>query len=209
MNDAILDIFEGVLIAERGLAEEDIAAVAALTFTDLPPHHSPRARIDEDHWLLEGYLSVSRIDLRTDTVTPLYRGIGEVVGVRSDGFELLKLPPCCYADDFTAFFDDGPLWFVPYEGAARQLAPRATRYGYPLADGRRVDIVDLVDRGDGLRGTLLVTDTATQEARQIDRDVPLSSSRMTPPEVFGDDVVVYSLGGDRAGIWIARLPPAP
>ena len=113
--------------------------------------------------------------------------------------------------DGTTWRDEGTLWSISYEGEARQLAKRATRFGYSLKDERRVGLVDI---GGDWRGTLMLTDSVTQEALRIDDGVFASGGQLAPsyvaPAVFGDDVVVYSVPqGERVGVWIARLPAAP
>lgn len=172
-----------------------------LGFVELPPLGGVVARLDEDRWLMQSGERVSLVELASGATTTLYRGVGEVVRVRSDGFELLQVPPCCQT--FASVDDEGPLWFVSYSGEVRRLADRMTRFSFVLPDGRRVALFDL----DGPGGALMLTDPETRELLRIDDGVYGLGS--TAPQVYGDDVLVYTIADEqRAGLWIARLPPA-
>jgi len=51
-------------------------------------------------------------------------------------------------------------------------------------------------------------DADTHETLRIDEGVFVTINVAT--EVFGADVVVYSIPrGERAGVWLARVPPRP
>ncbi len=177
-------------------------SLPGLGFTDLPPLGQVELMIDERRVLMSSWGRLNVVDTVSGAVTTLYNDFGQIERYREDGVEVLALPICCAGDN--TWRDEGPLWFIPYEGAARQLAARATRSGQTFADGRRVDTVSI---GGDWRGVLQLSDPETGEALRIDEGV---FAQPYVRGVFGDDVVVYSVPrGERAGVWIARLPPAP
>ncbi len=214
-TDAFLG--EGVLYSnygaldyiERGIIYLYLDAVRVFTlpglgFLDLPMD-SVRLAIDETRWLLEGWESFSIVDIVTGEATVLYRGAGEMMRLSDQSFDLLLVPHLDLDDDEASLREEGPLWDIPYEDEPRLLAARATRFGHRFKDGRRAGVVDI---GADFRGTLHLTDPATDAAPLIDEDVFVNVS--AAPQMFGDDVVMYSIHeGERAGVWIAKLPPAP
>ncbi|MBA3548241.1 MAG: hypothetical protein H0T76_17300 [Nannocystis sp.] len=176
-------------------------SLSDLGFTDLPRLGRINMMIDERRVLMEKWRALNVVDLVSGAVTTLYDGVGQIDRYREDGVEVLVLPVCCAGEN--TWRDEGRLWFIPYEGTARQLAARATRFGQTLPDGRRADMVDI---GADWRGVLQLSDPETGEALRIDEGV---FARPYVAGVFGDDVVVYSIPrGERAGVWIARMPPA-
>lgn len=78
-----------------------------------------------------------------------------------------------------------------------------TRFGHRFRDGRRAGIVDL---DADWQGTLEWTDPHDLDAvLRIDDGV--YAEVFMASAVFPEDVVVYSIpGGERAGVWIARMP---
>jgi hypothetical protein len=178
-----------------------VFSVPDMGFTDLPDLGRVTARLDERRWLMAGKGMLNLVDRISGEATLLYRGSGDLLRLLDDGVDLLRVQSCCQRSTMRA---EGPLWFVPFEGEARQLAARASRFGHTLKDGRRVVTVDI---GGDWRGTLLLTDPETQEALRIDSGAFAQSFAVS--KAFGDDVVVYSIpGGSRAGVWIARMPAA-
>ncbi len=179
-----------------------VFSVPDMGFHDLPDLGRVTARLDEQRWLMAGKGMLSLVELDSGEATQLYRGSGDILRVLGDRVELLQVPPCCERSSLRA---EGPLWSVSYEGEVRRLAARASRYGHTFKDGRRAVAVDI---GGDWRGTLQLTDPEAQETLRIDSGVFAQS--FVAPQVFGADVLVYSIPeGERAGVWIARMPAAP
>jgi len=185
-----------------GLAAIRVFSVPDMGFKDLPDVGRIAGLIDDHRWLMAGQGMLSLVDLRGDTTTTtLYRGSGDIMRILADGVDLLNVPPCCQRSTLRA---EGPLLFIPYEGEVRRLAARASRWGHTFQDGRRAVMVDIAS---DWRGTLMLTDPETDEALRIDDGVFVQFH--APMQVFGADVVVYSIPrGKRAGVWIARVGEA-
>ena len=195
---------------ERGIIYLYLDAIRVFTlpglgFLDLPKTGGLSLAIDETRWLMNGGDSFSIVDIVTGEATTLYRGIGEMLRQSDQSFDLLQVPPVDFDNWDVRVRAEGPLWDIPYEGEPQRLAARATRYGYRFKDGRRAGLVDI---GANFRGTLRLTDPATDAAPLIDEGVVVNV--FAAPQLFGDDVVMYSIpDGERVGVWIARMPPAP
>ncbi|MBA3548242.1 MAG: hypothetical protein H0T76_17305 [Nannocystis sp.] len=210
LGEAVLQNNYGALdYIEYGIIYLNLDAVRVFTlpglgFQDLP-NGTVRLAIDETHWLMDGWGSFSIVDIITGEATTLYRGFGEMTRMSDQSFDLLVVPPLDQNDYDASLRAEGPLWEIPYEGEPQRLAARASRFGYRFKDGRRAGLVDI---GADYRGTLQLSDPATEAAPRIDDGVFVGV--FAAPQVFGDDVVVYSIPeGERAGVWIARLPAAP
>lgn len=191
---------------ERGIIYLALEAIRVFSvpdmgFRDLPEEVGRIAGlIDQHRWLMAGGGLLSVVDLAGETTTTtLYRGSGDILRVLEDGVDLLKVPPCCQRSSLRA---EGPLWFVPYEGEARQVAARASRWGQSLKDGRRAQMLDI---SSDWRGTLMLTDPETEDELRIDTGVYV---QIHAPKALGTDVLVYSIpGGERAGVWMAKVAP--
>lgn len=97
---------------------------------------------------------------------------------------------------------EGEMWLIDGGDPPKLIANRATLAHQLMPDGRLLTGINL----DGnMVGDLIVVDDF--EERLIDHDVR-TSYLSTGPSV-GEDMVSYSiLQGERAGLWLARLPPA-
>lgn len=179
-----------------------VFSLPGLGFIDLPRLNF-RAEVDAQHWLMASPQMIGVVDLvsgEAKELVQLVHGKGDIVRVRDEGFDLLKTTPCCGTGN--SWRDEASLWFVPYAGEPRRLAARATRFGDTLRDGRRVALVDI--DGDW-HGNLELIDPGADTVLRIDEGV--FAGVYLAPEVFGEDVVVYSIPGDeRTGVWIARMP---
>lgn len=169
-----------------------------LSFVDLPPIGWLDELIDERRALMQWYGIFSVVDLVSGETKKLNRSRGELRRYRADGFELLQVQPFVQPGSQR---DEGPLWFIPYEGEASRLSARSTRFGHTFKDGRRADVVGI---GGDYRGVLQLADPETDEVLRIEDGV--FAGFFAVSKVFPEDVVVYSIpGGERAGVWIARL----
>ncbi len=209
LGEAVLQYnYDALEYIERGIIYLNLGAIRVFTlpglgFLDLPPRGNARLALDETRWLMDGWGSFSIVDIVTGEATTLYRGFGQMMRLSYQSFDLLVVPPLDVDDYEGSLRVEGPLWYVPYEGEPQRLAARASRYGHRFEDKRRAGLVDI---GADFQGTLQLTDPATDAAPRIDEGVFVNV--FVAPQVFGDDVVVYSIPeGERAGVWIARLPP--
>ncbi len=199
--DALRNIELGVIILRLEMIR--VFSLPDLGFVDLDLSNGFHYMVDERRLLsVNGYESIILVDIVSAEARTLYQGIVGRLRLLGEGVELVQLPICC--GDGRTRRDEGPVWFIPYEGEARLLAARVSFFGENLADGRRVSTVDI---GGDWRGVLQLSDPETGEALRIDDGV--FAQMYVATEVFGDDVVVYSVPrGERAGVWIARMPPA-
>lgn len=197
-NRALSYIDRGLIFLR--LAQARVFSMSDLSFVDLPPLGDFDTLIDERRVLMVGGWTFSVVDRVSGAAYTLYRSRGDTVRRRDGGLELLQVSLCCAGG--TTRREEGQLWFVSYEGEARRLVERASFWGRTLADGRRVDTVDI---GGDWRSSLQLADPETGAVRRIDEGV--FAMIHVAPEVFGEDVVVYSIPGDeRTGVWIARMP---
>jgi hypothetical protein len=181
-------------------ARERVYSLDTLTFVELPEHRSLDRVLDDGRWLLStlGWQPRVLFDPASGEETGLFAGNGTVVGRPDDGFEIVEVPPCCITG--RPLFEEGPLWWVPFAGAPRQVAERATRYGLRLGDGRRVTTLDVDDE---TLGEFVVLDTDARTAAHIDDRV--FALGMHASEVH-DGAILYSVDdGERTGVWLARL----
>ncbi len=184
--------------------EQRIFRMATQELVDLPEGTYLLDVIDERSWYLIGGTEGDgnfRFEPVTGAATSLFPTPAQPLEPQADGALLLQVPHYRVQGHQ---YDEGPLWFAPYDGAApRRLAARATQFGYPLADGRRVTWVDLDDVG---KGALVVIDTETEEELRVDDDAYIHGGTL---QMFADGVIVYSVAdGDRSGVWLARPLPA-
>ena len=198
---ALRNIELGVVILRLEMTR--VFSLPGLGFVDLDLANGFHYMVDERRLLVvKGYESITLVDIVSAEARTLYQGIVGRLRLLDDGIELVQLPICC-GDGYTRR-DEGAVWFISYEGEARQLAAPVTFFGENLADGRRVGTVDI---GGDWRGVLQLSDPDTHEVLRIDDGV--FAEMYVASEVFGEDVVTYSIPrGERAGVWIARMPPA-
>ena len=200
-------IDEGVIQLGLGYINREpmrIFFVPGFEFVDVRADLLLTARLDGDVWLAgalaHGYYD--RHDLRTGATQRLFPYEGQSMRVDGEAVELLEVPRCCITGDF---FDEGPVWRVPLDGAAPyKLARRATRMHRRLDDGRIVTSVGINDQG---LSELLLVDPATLVEARIDQHMyvySLDTSRVADEGVIGYAVT----DGERSGVYLARLPPA-
>ena len=186
------------------LAATRLFSLPGLGLPHLPPEGGLRiARylLDEQRVLMERRGIFKVVDIVSGEARTLNRTVGELVRYRSDGFELLMVPP--YWVFGASARDQGPLWSVPYDGAPRLLAAQATRYGYTFKDG--FGGAGVVDIDGEWRGTLIWTEPGSDAVLRIDEGVYASEVHVSS-EVFEDVVVSYSIS--KGECWGVDCPDA-
>jgi len=169
-----------------------------LSFLDIHDNVFPLEQLADGRWLLQRWWRgpIYLADLReAGSATPFFDN-GAIVGREPDGLMLLEVP-----SDSTP----GPLLFAPFDGSPpSRLADRVTPY-YRLTEGRVLSALNIDD--DGL-GDFILADFDTREERLIDRQVVDTSVWSTWD--LGDDIFRYTVvDGERSGVWMVRLSPAP
>ncbi len=189
-----------------------IYRVPDLDFIDIPPgaRIASDGLLADDRCLLERYDGVhaltgpwlSVLDLRDETVTPLFSAAGQILERDADSVVVLAVPPCCVDATFT---DEGELWRVPLDGSpATLLAERASMYATDRLDPTRL-LVGL-DTAPDRRMNLHLVDTDSHTEHAIAAGVTSWSTEPAGPTT----ILTYSASDDHgSGIWRVRLPPAP
>jgi hypothetical protein len=190
--------FEHGLMTLRLLdGTQRVYSLPGLGLVDMPRHYLLRAVLADGRWLLQwtdaGWLVLADPDDITE-LTPLFAD-SVIVEVRDDGVFVREQP------DPEA--DEGPLWFVPFDGGApRQLADRIGEHF--RIDGDR--LLTTVDVDQYLLGELVLIDMRTREERRIDTRVGAES--FWTDRSLGDDIVQYRVyQRERTGVWLVRPPP--
>lgn len=200
--------------ADRGLLLHDIGAqriyfLSDLSFIDLPPgtNLDYAGPLDDDRWVLEdttgsksGWLHM--LDLKDGAITPLVRGQGLLRDRDADGLLVLQRPS---TPDGAYGRAESPMWLIPYDGNnARILSERATLPAYRPDPTRLVTPLDI---GPDDLGSLVLIDSISGAEQRIDDHVQAAS---VIPGYWDRELVTYSVrDGERSGVWVARLPPAP
>lgn len=173
-----------------------VYSLDTLASVDLPAETALQRTLADGRWFLitsDGYAvydpaSGGSFDLNAD--------ITDVVWHDDEGIEVLDVMLCCLTAE--ALLDQGPLWFVKYNGVRTLLAEQASHYMLRRADGRRLTTLDFGN--DGL-GQLVVVGPDAQTATHIDDHVFLGARSSN----VHDGAVLYSVDdGDRTGVWLAR-----
>jgi hypothetical protein len=170
---------------------------------DLPRRRAMIADLEDGRFLLTGWRNRKYLfDTATREQALLFYEGGDLLWRDAGGVELLQVAACCEDSERRT---EGALWYVPFDGGEpRPLAARATRLGYRLPDGRRVQAVSV---GDDRLGALVLADPESYTERAIDDRV--YAYEVHRGDAFGEDIVAYSVvDGARSGVYIARLPPA-
>jgi hypothetical protein len=163
-----------------------------MTTVDLPPNTSARVRIPDGRLLISGHNApYALFDITTGLVQPL-SDAGLAI-VREDGIEVSE-SGCCFGPTLR---EEGPLWFVPWDGERNQLARRVT-FRSEVPDGRVLTIVDV---GEDWLGSMIVVEPATLDEQVIDDHVLFS---WAGADAF--ETVVYAVeDDDRTGVWATKL----
>ena len=177
-------------------APERVYSLGTLTSVDLPAGTTLLRVLADGRWLLAGQDGYAVYDPASGAMVDLNTDLTSVVWHDDEGLEVLDAMPCCLTAE--ARFDQGPLWFVRYNGVRTLLAEQASRYIMRLADGRHLTTLDLGNAG---LGQLVVVGPDAQTATHIDDHVFLGPR----PSLVHDGAVLYSVDdGERSGVWLAR-----
>jgi hypothetical protein len=159
-------------------------------------------KLEDGRWLggsmSENYFEL--FDLQAGTKKRLFPRPADLAWFEEDGLVLFETTKqCCIDGDMR---DEGPLWRVPFDGEAKQIAARGSRLTQPLPDGRSVGPVGV---GEDWLGMLVVNDASTGEERRVDDHV---AGRSISTNWFEDEgLITYSVAdGERSGVYLARLP---
>lgn len=159
-------------------------------------------KLEDGRWLggsmFENFFEL--FDLQAGTKKRLFQRPADLAWFEADGLVLFETTKqCCVDGDMR---DEGPLWRVPFDGEAKQIAPRGSRLTRPLPDGRSVGPVDV---GEDWLGMLVVNDASSGEERRVDDHVAGLSLATNWFEAEG--LITYSVSdGERSGVYLARLP---
>ncbi len=193
--------------ADRGLLRfshetDQVYTLATLDFVEVPPNHylDDAGPLDDGRWLTQNNLIgsgpyLSTLDLSDGTLEPLFARSGQFIGRDTDSALVLDVTDCC---------TEVPLFRVPLDGSPPQrIAERATQVARLVDPHRLVTLLEI-----GELGTLALVDTDTRAEQRIDGSVSWTSLSVLPsPESM---LVTYAVhDGDRSGVWLADLPPAP
>jgi hypothetical protein len=158
-----------------------------------------RGATADGRWLLQG--TDNRLYLgdapRPEYFTYLFDGTAQLAAdaISEDGVTLMNLTSCCSPSD------EGPLLFVPFDGAPRHLADRVSRARVSVDDRRLLTTVEIDEHGDG---ELVLVDLDTHDEQLVDTQVGGTFRSLSE---YGDRVFLYSVtDGERTGIWLIRLP---
>lgn len=177
-----------------------------LDSVDLPGNLSLNVQLADGRWIgtpiftNDDYLEL--IDLPKGERKRLFPRLAQYAGREDDAVRVLEVPQCCIDSEVHT---EGPLWRVPLDGSATtKLAERATRSATYLDDGR---LLGPIDTTSNYLSSLVLVDTESRAESLIDSRVHFYS--IDPSHVSDDGIVSYSVaGGDRPGVYLAKLPPA-
>lgn len=171
-----------------------------LTFIELPYGSlNSEGPLPDRRWVVEDITGqgpwLSALDLADGTISPLFSQLAHYRGHQHGYLVVL---------DTTG--DQGPLWGIPIDGGpTRKFAERATLGAAFIDPGRILNHVDI--DADDLR-TLVIVDADTLAEHRIDDHVSTTRRVFTPSS--DATLLAYSVhDGDRSGVWLAYLPPAP
>ena len=177
--------------------------VPGLQSLEVPAELFINGKLEDGRWLggsvFDNYWEL--FDLQAGTQERLFSRPAELVGFETDGLVLFETTKkCCIDSDGR---EEGPVWRVPFDGEAEQIAPRGNRQMRLLPDGR---VVGPVAIGEDWLGTLVVNDGASGEERRVDDRV----ARTVATNWFADEgLIAYSVADDeRSGVYLARLSQA-
>lgn len=197
---------DGLIVLPLSGRSSRVYFLPGLDFVDLPPGIDLAAKLDDGRWLMRDPQAGGPIylgDLHDlAAVTTLFGG-GTPLAVQPDGMLVLDAPPCCWNEGSQEV--EGGLWFVPFDGAAPYLvADRASYHQRFVDDQRLVTAVKTGEDDDVAALLLLDLDAGTEQL--IDQHALISDPAYAVGTI-ADGVLRYSiLDGERAGLWLARLP---
>ncbi|MCY1067749.1 hypothetical protein OV090_23595 [Nannocystis sp. RBIL2] len=183
-------------------AQKKLFFLPGLQSMEVPTDLFFNGKLEDGRWLggsmFDNFFEL--FDLQAGTKKRLFPRPTDLAWFEPDGlvvFETTKR--CCVDGDMR---DEGPLWRVPFDGEAKQIAPRGSRLTQPLPDGRSVGPVDV---GEDWLGMLVVNDASTGEERRVDDHV---AGHSLSTNWFEDEgLITYSVSdGERSGVYLARLP---
>lgn len=179
-----------------------LVSLPDFTFIDLPRNVRLIGPAGDDRWLVGGRSGgpYGLSDLRdAEAITPLWSG-GSALQIQGDRLLVQDIAPCCL--DEQARSDTGPVWAVPFDGSApRRLSDDVARRPGIIDERRMFARVD-VDAQD--RGTLLLVDLETRGEQVIDEAVGQTHGML--PSLDEGRYWYTVRDGERAGVWVIRLP---
>ena len=173
----------------------------SLSHVDVDVTIEPRYMLDDDRHLVVRFGEdgpFGTLDVQTGEIVSLQAWFSNPGLSYWHEPRALALLPAAGGDRYLA---ESEVWVIRDGGRPELFANRATQMHELMPDGRLLTGIDL-DRN--ATGNLIVVDDF--EERLIDRGV--LASYMAEGPAVGDNMVMYSiLDGERAGLWLVRLPP--
>lgn len=172
----------------------------ALSYVDVPATILPHYMLDDDRHMVVRFGEdgpLGTLDLQTgETVS-----FEKLFSNPSHGYWHEQRIVLLFPAAGSAPLAEGEVWAVRNGEPPELFAERATRSHRLMSDGRLLTGINLDRHGSG---DLIVVDDF--EERLIDQGVSMSFIAVTSDA--GEHMVSYSIReGDRAGLWLARLPP--
>ncbi len=182
------------------LAGQWLVSLPSFALYRIPPGRQLSRRAADGRWLVRSALFGPFLlrDLESGAEVPVADQKGYLFGPFIDHLELLPSTSVLY------YRDERPLARYPFDGGEpEQLAARATRGYFLLADGRVVSPLSINGRW---LGALVIIDPVTLEELRIDDHVAAGVDLAAWQRVFAADEVAYVVDdGARSGVWLARL----